>query len=145
LLFRHGSATDARDSFTYVVHIDNEEARMNVVMLIGNLATDVDVKDLGDDKRVANFLLAVDRRTKDGGADFFRVSVWDRQADLCGRYLTKGKRVGLEGQLRSSSWEQEGKTRRQVEVVARSVQFLSPPGEATGAEVVPFEAAGAAR
>src|SRR5437588_12564533 len=79
LLFRHGSATDARDSFTYVVHVDNEEARMNVVMLIGNLATDVDVKDLGDDKRVANFLLAVDRRTKDGGADFFRVRSEERR------------------------------------------------------------------
>jgi single-strand DNA-binding protein len=114
---------------------------MNVVMLIGNLATDVELKEVGDEKRVANFLLAVNRRTREGGADFFRVSVWDRQAELCARYLVKGKRVGVEGQLRSSSWEQDGQTRRQVDVVARTVQFLSPPTDGAGAEVVPFEAA----
>ena len=51
---------------------------MNVVTLIGNLATDVEVKDVGDDKRVATFLIAVDRRTKDGGADFVRIVAWDR-------------------------------------------------------------------
>ncbi|MBW8742564.1 MAG: single-stranded DNA-binding protein [Acidobacteria bacterium] len=118
---------------------------MNVVMLIGNLATDVEIKDVGEDKRVANFLLAVNRRTKDGGADFFRVTVWDKQAEHCAQYLVKGKRVGVEGHLRSSAWEQDGATRRQVEVVARSVQFLSPPSEPAAAEVVPFEAAGAAR
>ena len=114
---------------------------MNVVMLIGNLATDVELKEVGDEKRVANFLLAVNRRTREGGADFFRLSVWDRQAELCARYLVKGKRVGVEGQLRSSSWEQDGQTRRQVDVVARTVQFLSPPTDGAGAEVVPFEAA----
>ncbi len=53
---------------------------MNVVTLIGNLATDVDVRDVGDGKRVANFLLAVDRRTKEGGADFVRIAAWERQA-----------------------------------------------------------------
>lgn len=114
---------------------------MNAVMLIGNLATDVELKELGDDKRVASFLLAVNRRSRDGGADFFGVSVWDRQAELCARYLSKGKRVGVEGQLRSSSWEQDGRTRRKVEVVARSVQFLSPGEEQPGVDVVPFEAA----
>ena len=48
---------------------------MNVVMLIGNLATDVGVRDVGDGKRVANFLLAVDRPTKEAAADFVGVSV----------------------------------------------------------------------
>jgi single-strand DNA-binding protein len=114
---------------------------MNVVMLIGNLATDVGVRDVGDGKRVANFLLAVDRRTKEAAADFVGVSVWDRQAELCARFLEKGKQVAVEGHLRSSSWEQDGRTRRKLEVVARRVQFLSPPDERASAEVVPFEAA----
>lgn len=113
---------------------------MNAVMLIGNLATDVDVKDAGE-KRVASFLLAVNRRTKDGGADFFWVTAWEQQAELCARFLAKGRRVGVEGRLRSSEWEQDGQQRRQVEVVARSVEFLSPPPERGDGEVIPFEAA----
>jgi single-strand DNA-binding protein len=113
---------------------------VNVVMLIGNLATDVTLKDVGDGKRVADFLLAVDRRSKDGGADFVRIVVWERQAELCGQYLAKGRCVAVDGYLRTRTWEDEGKRRRDVDVVARSVRFLSPPGERAG-EVVPFEAA----
>ena len=113
---------------------------MNLVALIGNLATDVTVKDVGDGKHVADFLLAVDRRMKDGGADFIRIVVWERQAEVCGQYLAKGRRVGIEGYLRAQSWEDEGKRRRDVDVVARRVDFLSPPSDGA-AEVVPFEAA----
>ena len=117
---------------------------MNTVSLIGNLATDVEVREAGD-KQVANFLLAVNRLSKDGGADFVGVSVWERQAELCAQYLTKGRRVAIEGYLRSRSWEEEGKRRRDVEVVARRVEFLSGPRESeSGGEVVPFEPAAVA-
>ena len=58
---------------------------MNSVHLIGNLATDVDLRDVGDEKKVASFLLAVNRGTRDGGADFVWVSAWDRQGELCVR------------------------------------------------------------
>jgi single-strand DNA-binding protein len=123
--------------------IDNEEElRVNNVSVIGNLATDVEVREVGD-KHVAKFLLAVDRYSKDGGADFVGVSAWERQGELCAEYLTKGRRVGIEGYLRSHSWEDDqGKRRREVELVARRVDFLSGPrDEGSGAEVVPFEAA----
>jgi single-strand DNA-binding protein len=128
-------------SSLYVACNDNEEATLNVVTLTGNLATEVTVKDVGDGKTVADFLLAVDRRTRDGGADFIRIVAWERQAELCGQYLAKGRRVGVEGYLRARSWEDEGKRRRDVDVVARNVEFLSPPTESAGADVVPFEAA----
>jgi single-strand DNA-binding protein len=117
---------------------------VNVVTLIGNLATDVELRELADDKKVANFLLAVDRPGPDGKADFVRVSAWNKQAEVCSRFLSKGKRVGVDGKLRSSSWEDaEGKRRSAVEVVANSVQFLSPPDGETGDSDVPFEAAAA--
>jgi single-strand DNA-binding protein len=128
------------ESSRYVVFTDNEEeVELNVVTLIGNLATDVEVKNVGE-KQVAKFLLAVNRRSKDGGADFVWVATWDRQAELCGQYLAKGKRVAVDGYLRSRSWEEEGQRRREIEVVARSVQFLSPASE-EGGEAVPFEPA----
>ena len=117
---------------------------MNVVTLIGNLATEVELKDVGEDRQVANFLLAVNRPGKDE-ADFVRLSTWNKQAETCARYLTKGKRVAVDGRLRSSSWEDaEGNKRSAVEVVANRVQFLSPPpGKESSAEDVPFEATAA--
>jgi single-strand DNA-binding protein len=115
---------------------------MNNVSLIGNLATEVELRDVGEDKKVASFLLAVNRAGRDAGADFVGISVWDRQAELCSEYLTKGQRVGIAGRLRSHSWEEEGKRRTVVEVVAQRVDFLSGPRrEDEGAEVIPFEAA----
>ena len=117
---------------------------MNNVSLIGNLASDVDLKQVGDDKQVASFLLAVDRPGKDAGADFVRVSTWEKQAELCARYLSKGKRVAIDGRLRSRSWEEEGKRRNAVEVVAVRVQFLSPPDGTAAPAEVPFEGAAVA-
>jgi single-strand DNA-binding protein len=99
---------------------------MNVVTLIGNLATDVELRDLGEDRRIASFVLAIDRPGREE-ADFVRVAAWNKQADSCARFLTKGKRIALDGRLRSHSWEDEGKRRSAVEVVANRIQFLSPP------------------
>jgi single-strand DNA-binding protein len=116
---------------------------VNVVTLIGNLATDVELREVGEGKRVAGFLLAVNRQVKDE-ADFVWVNAWDRQAEVCHQYLAKGKRVAVDGRLRSRSWEEDGKKRTAVEVVAHRVQFLSPgPGAESQADDVPFEEAAA--
>ena len=117
---------------------------MNNVSLIGNLATEVELKGVGTDRKVASFLLAVGRGSRDGGADFVWVSVWDRQAELCAEYLAKGRRVGIAGRLKSRTWEQDGRRRDAVEVVANRVDFLGgPEREEGGAEVIPFETAAA--
>jgi single-strand DNA-binding protein len=116
---------------------------VNVVTLIGNLATDIDLKEVAGDKKVASFLLAVQRPTKESEADFVWVSVWDRQAETCAQFLSKGQRVALDGRLKSRTWEQDGQRRDAIEVVANRVQFLSPPPAAGLAEVVPFERAAA--
>ena len=66
---------------------------MNVVTLIGNVATDVELRAVGDEQKVASFLLAVDR-PGDKGADFVRVCAWNRQAEACARHLGKGQTGG---------------------------------------------------
>ena len=117
---------------------------MNVVTLIGNLATDVELKEVAGGKRVASFVLAVDRIGRDGGADFVRVSAWEKQAELCERFLAKGKRVGLDGRLRSRSWEDGSGTKRSaVEVVANRVEFLSEREPERLIADIPFEGAAA--
>jgi single-strand DNA-binding protein len=112
---------------------------VNVVTLIGNLATDVELRDVGQDMQVASFLLAVDRPSKDE-ADFVRVSTWNKQAEVCAQYLAKGRKVGVDGRLRSSSWEDsDGNKRNAIEVVANRVEFLSSREKEEAADI-PFEA-----
>ena len=121
---------------------------MNVVTLIGNLATEVELRAVGPEKKVASFVLAVDRASEDGGADFVRVSAWDRQAELCAEYLAKGRRVAVDGRLKSRSWEEEGKRRSAIEVVARRIEFLGGGSRREESkhdgEVIPFEVPAAA-
>src|SRR4051812_27820787 len=122
---------------------------MNTVSLVGNLATDVELKQLPpkhdeEPKKVASFLLAVDRGARDGSADFVWITAWERQGELCAEYLGKGDRVGIEGRLKSRSWEQDGRRRDAIEIVARRIDFLGggprrEDDEALG-EVIPFEA-----
>ena len=98
---------------------------MNSVSLIGNLATDVDVKELGRDRTVASFVVAVDRPGRDGGADYIRVAAWNRQAEACADLLEKGGSIGINGRLRSRSWQDDdGQRRSAVEVVAHQVEFI---------------------
>ena len=99
--------------------------------LIGNLATDVDLREVGDGKQLAGFLLAVDRPGKEE-ADFVWVCGVGPAGGGLHQFLAKGRRVAVDGRLRSSSWEEEGKRRTKVEVVANSVQFLSPAPERRG-------------
>ena len=117
---------------------------MNVVTLIGNLATEVELREVGPDKKVASFLLAVDRASQDGGADFVRVSAWDRQAELCAEYLGKGRRVAVDGRLKTRSWEEDGKRRTRSRWSpggsSSSAAALGASRRREGGEVIPFEA-----
>ena len=122
---------------------------MNTVSLVGNLATEVELKQVPQKegehpKKVASFLLAVGRASRDAGADFVWITAWERQAELCAEYLGKGHRVAVEGRLKSRTWEQDGRRRDAIEIVARRIDFLGGPrqdGDDALAEVVPFEAA----
>ena len=101
---------------------------MNVVSLIGNLVTNVDVKELGRERAVASFVVAVDRPGR-AGADYVRVAAWNRQAEACATRLGKGGCVGIHGRLRSRSWEEpDGRRRSAIEVVAHHVEFLANGG-----------------
>jgi len=111
---------------------------MNSVSLVGNLATDVELRQVSE-RKVASFLLAVDRPSRDGAADFVWITAWERQAELCSEYLAKGARIGVEGRLKSRTWEADGRRRDAIEIVARRIDFLDS-GRAE-AEAMPFEAA----
>ncbi len=92
-------------------------------------------------KAVTSFRMATNYRylASDGErreeTEWFRVSVWGRQAESCNQYLSKGKRVYVEGRLHSRSWEgQDGQMRTNLEVSANRVIFLDRAGAAAVSE-----------
>ena len=99
---------------------------MNKVMLIGNLTRDVEKRETETGKAVANFSIAVGRTFSDE-TDFFNVTVWEKQAENCAKYLKKGSKVGIIGTLQNRSYEANNGVKRTItEVIAEQVEFLSP-------------------
>lgn len=105
---------------------------MNVVMLIGRLARDPELRYTPDGVAVATFTLAVDR--PGGGeerkADFIDCVAWRRVAENVANHLSKGRLVAVRGRLQVRSYEASDGTRRRVwEVQAAEVKFLDRPRE----------------
>ena len=101
---------------------------MNNVVLIGRLTKDPEVRYTESQMAVATFTLAIDRQQKEGKekqADFPRVTAFGRTAELCERFLAKGRLVGIQGRLQTGSYKnKEGVTIYTTDVVADRVQFL---------------------
>ena len=108
---------------------------INQVILMGRLTRDPEQRTTTSGRTVVSFSIAVDRQTQDDQADFFDVTAWEKLGELVMQYLSKGRRVLVQGRLRQDSWEDKetGKRRSRVEVVASDVTFLDrPSGDTTG-------------
>lgn len=115
---------------------------LNKSVLIGRLTKDPELRQTSSDKEVCSFKLAVDRDFKNAAgekeADFIPVIVWGKTADLCSRYLSKGKMAAVAGRLQLRNYEdKEGNKRLAAEVVADNVWFLSPVGDRQQAPAEP--------
>lgn len=107
---------------------------MNHVSMIGRLTKIPDIRQTNTGKNVCSFTLAVNRRYKDAqgntAADFFPVQAWEKLAELCARYLDKGSKVFISGELRNRSYEtKDGSKRTVTEIIANEIEFLSPKAE----------------
>lgn len=104
---------------------------MNKWIGIGRLCRDVELRFTPNTgNAVANFTLAIDRIGTDKGTDFIDIVVWNKQAENCAQYLAKGSLCAVDGRLQIRNYEaKDGQKRRVAEVVANSVQFLSPKGQ----------------
>lgn len=106
---------------------------LNRVMLVGRLTKDPTLKYTPNGVAVANFTLAVNRpfsnQQGEREADFINVVVWRKPAESVANYLKKGSLAGVDGRVRTRSYENnESKRVFVTEVVAESVQFLEPKG-----------------
>ena len=103
---------------------------MNKAILIGNLTRDPEARTTSGGTPVTTFTLAVNRRfTNAQGvreADFINIVTWRQTAELCARYLSKGRKVAVEGSIQTRSYDAQDGTKRYVtEIVADNVEFLS--------------------
>ncbi len=97
---------------------------MNKVVLHGRLARDVDLRTTASGKSVAQVNIAVNRRSKDQGADFIPLVVWGQQAENFARYLYKGREVLVEGRMQVRNYDDKNGNKRYVtEVVVETFDF----------------------
>lgn len=103
---------------------------MNLVVLIGRVVAPPELRYTPGGKAVASFTLAVDRtrgskNSEQKECDFIPIVAWERLAEVCNEYLTKGKLISIQGSLRTRTYEtQDGQKRKAFEVTASEMQML---------------------
>ena len=107
---------------------------MNKVFLIGNLTKDPEMRSTQSGVAVCNFSIAVNRRFKNANGeqetDFLNVIAWRQLAELCGKYLAKGRKVAVTGSIQTRTYEvKDGSKRTAWDIVAAEVEFLSPQNQ----------------
>ena len=112
---------------------------MNKVILIGNLANDPEARTTQSGISQSTFRIAVQRRFANAQgvreADFFTVIAWRQTADFCNRYLSKGRKIAVEGSIQNRSYDaQDGSKRYVTEIIAENIEFASNRGEDGGAQ-----------
>ena len=113
---------------------------MNKVTLTGRLTAKPELQYTPNTQTaVTKITIAVDRQTKDGGADFIRVTVFGRQAENVCRYMDKGRMIAVEGLIQTGSYkDRDGKTVYTQDVIANHTEFLggnSEPREQTARQI----------
>lgn len=106
-------------------------ANLNRAFLIGRLTKDPEVRQTTNGTPVANFTIAINRRFRSPTGEikeettYVGIVAWQKLADLCRQYLSKGRAVLVEGKIQNRSWETEdGQKRSTLEIRADRIEFL---------------------
>ena len=110
---------------------------MNKAILIGNLTRDPEVRTTGSGTTVCTFTIAVNRRFQNQAgervSDFFNIVAWRQLGELCGKYLSKGRKVSVIGEIQNRSYDaKDGSKRYITEIIADEIEFLTPKGQEGG-------------
>ncbi len=113
---------------------------VNKVILVGRLGSDPEVKYTSSGTAVARFNLATSEQWSDKATgekkertEWHRIVFWNKLAELCGQYLSKGRQIYVEGGLQTRSWEdKDGNKRYTTEIRGQTIQFLGSTQQQTG-------------
>lgn len=104
----------------------------NKIIIVGNLGRDPELRYTPQGTAVCNFSVATNEKKKDKAGDlqdvttWFRVTLWNKQAETASKYLTKGSPIYVEGRLRIEEWQdKDGHNRFTLEVQATDMQFIN--------------------
>jgi len=114
-------------------------AGINKVIIVGNLGKDPEVTYVPSGAAVAKFSVATSETWKDKTSgekkertEWHRIVAWDKLGEICGKYLSKGRQVYVEGKLQTHSYDdKEGVKRYVTEIIAQDVQFLGGKGDSS--------------
>ena len=109
---------------------------INQVILMGRLTRDPEQRTTTSGKTIVSFSIAVDRGGQEDAADFFNVNAWEKLGELVMQYLSKGRRVLVQGRLRQDRWDDKetGKKQSRIEVTASDVTFLDGPSASANSD-----------
>lgn len=113
---------------------------LNRATLIGNLTRDPELKQIPSGQSVCSFSIATDRQwtgadgQKQKASDFHNIVAWGKLAEICSQYLTKGKKIYIEGRIQTRDWDgQDGVKRYRTEIIAENMIMLDrTAGDQTG-------------
>lgn len=108
-------------------------ASFNKVIIIGNISSEVELKQTQSGTSVCSFNVAVNRYSKEPNeakADFFTVVAWSAKAEFVSRYFSKGKPILVCGRLENRTWtDKSGNKRISTEIIAEEVSFVGGTSE----------------
>jgi len=109
---------------------------MNKIILMGRLTKDAEIRYTSGQTAtaVAKFNLAVDRRIKRDGqptADFFNCVAFGKTAELIDKYIAKGSKIVLEGELQNNNWEKDGVKHYDMQILVGQIEFAESKNSGT--------------
>ena len=111
----------------------------NQVLLIGRLTRNPEIRISGAGNKVANFSIAVDRIKKDE-VDFFKITAFGKTAELVEKYLTKGKKIFIQGVLRQNDYtDKNGNKHYKTDIIANRIIFLEKKSQQNNFNTPEFE------
>jgi len=103
----------------------------NKIIVVGNLGRDPELRYTPQGKAVCDFSIATNEKKRDKAGEmqdvttWFKITLWERQAENASKYLTKGSSVYIEGRLRLEEWtDREGNTRQTLAVQGTDMHFI---------------------
>ena len=105
---------------------------INSVVLCGRVTRDAEVRYTNGGMAVSEISIAVNRYAgKDKGEEvsFFEVNLWGKTAEALAQYLTKGRQIVVQGELRQERWEQDGQKQSKVRINANNIQLVGGKDE----------------
>lgn len=114
---------------------------INRVFLVGHVGQDPELRTTANGRTLCDVSLATNRSTRDGESwkqvtDWHRVVFWEKQAEICGRFVRKGTPIGVEGELRLESWtDRSGMRRTRTKVVGTRLHLLGKPNREQAAPI----------